>query len=145
MQRREFLAVSTAAAAGVLTAGRAVRAADEKTGRQFFEIRQYHFASAEKQKAYEQFLSEAAVPAYNRAGVNPVGVFKLLAKDNANLKLKEDSTDLYVFLPHDTFESVVTLESRLDADKEFQSAGKSVLMAPKNDPAFTRYESTLLL
>ena len=144
MQRREFLAASAAAAAGLMAAGRSVRAAEEKSGRQYFEIRRYHFASAEKQKAYEQFLADVAVPAYNRAGVKPVGVFKILAKDNPNSKSKEDSTDLVVFLPHDTFESVVTLENRLEADKEFQSAGKSVLMAPKNDAAFTRYESTLL-
>ena len=144
MRRRDFLAASAAAGAGLLAAGRGVRAADEKSVRQFFEIRRYHFASAEKQKAYEQFLADAAVPAYNRAGVKPVGVFKIQAKDNPNLKLKEDSTDLIVFLPHDTFESVVTLENRLDADKEFQSAGQSVLMAKKNDAAFTRYESTLL-
>ncbi len=144
MQRREFLAASAAAAAGLMAAGRGVRAGDGKSGRQFFEIRRYHFASAEKQKAYEQFLADAAVPAYNRAGVKPVGVFKILFKDNPNLKSQEDSTDLVVFLPHDTFESVVTLENRLDADKEFKSAGKSVLMAAKNDAAFTRYESTLL-
>jgi hypothetical protein len=145
MQRRQFLAASAAAAVGVLAAGRSVRAADEKSGRQYFEIRRYHFASAEKQKAYEQFLTEAGVPAYNRAGVEPVGVFKILAKDNPNLKLEKDSTDLYVFLPHNTFESVITLENRLDADKEFQSSGQKILNAPKSDPAYTRYESTLLL
>jgi hypothetical protein len=35
--------------------------------------------------------------------------------------------------------------ARLAADKEFQEAGKAVLEAPKLDPAFVRYESSLML
>ena len=144
MQRRQFLAVSAAAAASVLASNSSTRAADEPSARPFFELRRYHFPSAEKQKQYEQFLADAAVPAYNRASVEPVGVFKIVAKDNPALKLKENPTDLYVFLPHKTFESVLTFETRLAADEKFQSDGKQVLTAPKSNPAFTRYESTLL-
>lgn len=145
MQRRQFLAASAAAATGLLAAGRKARAADEPSGRQFFELRRYHFAGAEKQKAFEQFLADAAIPAYNRAAVEPVGVWKIMAADNPRLKLKEDSTDLYVFLPHKSLESVVTLENRLAADEQFQAAGKAILAATKNHEAFTRYESSLLL
>jgi hypothetical protein len=145
MQRRQFLATATAAASALLITNNSTRAADQPSGRMFYELRRYHFASADKQKAYEQFLAQAAIPAYNRAAVEPVGVFKVLAKDNPRLKLEQDSTDLYVFLPHKSFESVVTLETRLAADEKFQSEGKQVLNAPKGDPAFTRYESSLLL
>ncbi|HEY8751304.1 MAG TPA: NIPSNAP family protein [Tepidisphaeraceae bacterium] len=145
MQRRQFLAASAAAATGLIAANRTSIAADGPSGRPYFELRRYHFANADKQKAYEQFLAETAIPAYNRAGVTPVGVFKIMAEDNPALKLKEDSTDLYVFLPHKTFESVVTFENRLGEDEQFQRAGKSILAAPKSDPAFKRYESTLLL
>jgi hypothetical protein len=145
MQRREFLAASAAAATGLLVSDHQVRGAEPAMSRPFFELRRYHFASAAKQQAYEHFLADAAVPAFNRAGVEPVGVFKLLAKDNPGLKMTGDSTELYVFLPHKTFESVVTLETRLAADEQFQTAGKAILTAPKNDAAFTRYESSLLL
>ena len=82
MQRREFLAASAAAATGLLVSGHSAPGAEPAMSRPFFELRRYHFASAAKQQAYEHFLADAAVPAFNRAGVEPVGVFKLLAKDN---------------------------------------------------------------
>ncbi len=143
MQRREFLAASTAAAVGV-SGSMPNLAAAEPRGRQFYELRIYHFASPAKQEGYEQFLSQSAIPAFNRAGVGPVGVFKLLAVDNPGMKLTTDSTDLYVLLPHDSMESVIGLEGRLAADLALQTSGQTALNAPKSDPAYTRYESTLL-
>ena len=143
MQRREFLAASTAAAVGLI-GSKPNLAADERQGRQFFELRIYHFASPAKQEGYEHFLSQSAIPAINRAGVGPVGVFKLMAVDNPGMKLTADSTDLYVLLPHNSIESVIDLESRLAADDALQTSGQTVLSAPKSDPAYTRYESTLL-
>src|SRR3954469_11574923 len=155
MNRREFLAASAAVSAGLALGGGltpALFAADEKAAgsagageRQIFELRTYHFGSPEKQQAYEQFLAKAGVPALNRAGVEPVGVFKLDLKENPNLKPAPEPNDLWLFLPHKSFESVLTLESRLAADEAYQNAGKEVLTAKKSDPAFTRYESMLLL
>src|SRR5438309_11400853 len=106
MKRREFLAASAAAAAGVLGSGLA-RAADQQGDRQLLELRTYQFRSSAKQQAFERFLAETTIPALNRAGVQPVGVFKLMAKDNPELKLSEDKTDLWVLLPHENFDSVV--------------------------------------
>ena len=148
MQRREFLAASatTAAAAVSAAAGSsALLAADAPMNKQLIELRTYHFTSPSKRQAFEQFFGEAAIPALGRVGVGPVGAFKLLAKDNAALKLTEDANDLYVLLPHKTPESFVTLERRLGADEAYQKAGQSVLGAAKSDPAYARYESSLLL
>lgn len=147
MQRREFLAAaSTAATLGLIGASPAAAAEPAPaSSRQLYELRTYHFATADKLKAFSKFLAEVAVPALNRAGVEPVGVFALHAKDNAPLKLENDPTELYVLLPHKTFESFATLESRLFADAEFNKAGQPVLNAPLKDPAFTRFESQLLL
>jgi len=96
-------------------------------------------------------MKDAAVPAFNRAGIEPVGVWKLMAKDNAgnrnmpNTNEGEDPALLYVLLPHNSFDSVLHLEHKLAADQEFQKAGAAVLNSPRNDPAYTRFESTLLL
>jgi hypothetical protein len=144
MKRREFLAASAAAAVGFATA-RSSRAANENSNRQLLELRTYHFPSTAKMQAFEQFLGQSAVPAFNRAGVEPVGIFKLLAKDNPEMKLTEDGTELWVLLPHESLESVVGLEPKLAADQAFQKAGAEILNAPKSDPAFTRYDSALLL
>ena len=143
MQRREFLAAS----AGVVTAaaGAGAFAAEATVDKQLIELRTYHFKSHEKREAFERFMGEAGVTALARAGVGPVGVFKLLAKDNPPLKLAADATDLYVLLPHKSAESFLTLERRLLADEGFQQAGKAVLGAATSEPAFARYESTLML
>jgi hypothetical protein len=144
MRRREFLAASAAAAVG-LVGSKASFAADESSNRQLIELRTYRFPSAAKMQAFEQFLANTAIPAFNRAQIKPVGVFKLLAKDNPDLHTSTDGTDLWLLLPHESFESVAGLEPRLAADEAFQKAGEAILNAPKSDPAFSRYDSALLL
>ena len=145
MQRREFLATSAAAALGLAATGAVALPERTAASKQLIELRVYHFASPEKQQAYEQFMDRAGVAALARAGVGPVGVFKLLAKDNAPLKLEADPTDRYVLLPHKSAESFLNLERRLMADEALRQAGDAILAAPKTSPAFTRYESTLML
>lgn len=145
MQRRDFLAASAASAAAVVSAGRIAGAADRPSGRQLIELRVFHFATPAKQQAFERFLGEAGIPAFARAGVTPAGAFKLSAKDNPELKLSGDPNDLYLVLPHASAESLLTLKARLAADETYQSAGRAVMAAAKSDPAYTRYESSLLL
>jgi hypothetical protein len=116
-----------------------------KQSKQLLELRIYHFASPEKQQAFAGFLKDAAVPAFNRAHSRPVGVFRLRAQDNPDLKLAGDSTDLYLLLPHPSFESLAQFSTRLAADKVFQQAGDAIIHASKADPAFLRYESDLMI
>jgi hypothetical protein len=119
--------------------------AQSSTARQLYELRTYHFASADKQNAFADFLEKTAVPAFNRAGVQPVGVWKMAAKDNPKLNLKEDSTDLYVLLPHNSFEELTNFESKLAADAAYQKEGAAILNARGRDVAYARYDSMLLL
>ena len=154
MQRREFLtaAATTAAAALALSATNSPAQQQPKSPaspadlatRQLPELRVYHFATPLKQHAYEEFLAQSGIDAWNRASIEPVGVFRLFAKDNPTLKLEADSTDLYVLLPHKSVGSMLQLEQRLANDEAFQKAGAPILRAPKSEPAYTRYESTLM-
>ncbi len=144
MQRRGFLAAWAATAVG-LAAPKWARADEPAQPRQFFELRTYRFATPAKQQAFEDFLAKAAIPAFKRTSIEPVGVFRLVAAENKALKLDADPAELRVLLPHNSIDSVLTLESRLAADEAFQTAGKDILHAPKSDPAFVRYDSTLLL
>src|SRR5689334_1971607 len=147
MDRRDFLAASTAAALGLAVGGSASAADQEPAtgGKQLIELRTYHFPSAEKQHAFETFLARALVPALGRAGVGPVGVFKLFAKDNAALKLSADPHDLYVVLPYKSFDALLGVGPALSQDQEFLQAGYETLVTPMSNPAYTRYESSLLL
>jgi hypothetical protein len=144
MKRREFL--TTSAAAGLtLAAGSVAHAAAANSSKQLLELRLYKFSSAAKQQAFDSFLGRVAIPALNRAGIRPVGVFKLLKADNADLKLETDSTDLYVLLPHPAMDSVVNMIDRLAEDYSFTNNAWELIDAPKSDPAYTRIESSLFL
>ena len=110
--------------------------AGARSGQQILELRLYHVASEAKQKRLIDFFREAAIPALNRIGVGPVGVFEFI----------EDQTpNLYVLLPHNTPETVLAAGGRLIEDREYLKAGAAVLDAPKADPAYQRIESSLML
>ncbi|MCB1125830.1 MAG: NIPSNAP family protein [Verrucomicrobiae bacterium] len=147
MKRRDFLTTSAAATFGMAatTLGPGTATAATAGSKALLELRTYHFASAAKQQAFVDFLATAAIPALNRAGVKPVGAWRLLKDDNPGLKLEADSTDLYVLLPHGSPASVAGLVKTLSGDSWFTSDGAGTLMAPKDSPAYTRFESSLLL
>lgn len=144
MNRRSFLATSAAAGLALGTSALPTRAGDA-TGKQLLEMRTYHFKSPAKQQAFEEFLARAAIPALNRAGVRPVGVFKILPDDNPRLDADATSPRLHILLPHDSPESCILLTERLASDPTFVEAGREILECPKSDPAYERYESSLML
>src|SRR5438045_2691086 len=127
MKRREFLKSSLAAAsvAGLASAS-AVKtsAADdsEKGGREFYELRLYHLRRGPKQKLFDDFYREAAIPAMNRQGVGKIGVFSVMTGP--------DSPTMYVLLTHKSIESFATLYDRLRADADYQKTGAEFINAP---------------
>lgn len=140
MMRRGFLAAAVTAAA---LAGAAWGA--DAGGKQSIELRKYSFTSADQMKAYEAFLAKTAIPAFNRAGVKPVGVYKLLKADNPKIEGEGDPLELYVILPHASAGSVAALPRTLDADAAYRADGKAAIESPKDAPAFARIETSLLL
>src|SRR6266446_6979949 len=80
MKRREFLQSSLAAASiGAVATAASVSAAEksETTSREFYELRRYHLRRGPKQKMFDDFYKNAAIPAMNRAGISPIGVFNV--------------------------------------------------------------------
>lgn len=144
MKRREFLITSALAGLAFRTSAM-TRIPEAKPGKELLELRLYHFKSAAKQGAFDGFLGRAAIPSLNRAGIRPVGVFKMLRDDNPKLGMEADSSDLHVLLPHKSPESFIMLVDRLAGDQAFLEAGAAILDAPKADPAYVRFESSLML
>ena len=91
MKRRKFLAASCIAP--LAAAGGLAAAAEDKPKKQLLELRLYKADTAEMAKGIVAFLGAAAIPAWNRLGIKPVGVFTFA---------KEDVHDIYVLLPHDS-------------------------------------------
>jgi hypothetical protein len=110
-------------------------AADD--GRQYYELRVYLTKSAEQQKRVNDYWQNAAVPAYNRLGIQPIGVFTEIEDSPTN--------SIYVLLPSDSFEAFATIPAKLAADTVYQKAAADFLNAPKTNAAYERFESSLLV
>ncbi|MHB0957071.1 MAG: NIPSNAP family protein [Pirellulaceae bacterium] len=128
MKRRDFLAASSAL--GLLPMA-AMAADDASSDRSYLELRIYHMDNQQQRDGFESFAQEAAIPALNRLGIAPVGVFYPA----------EALSPVYVLLPHKSPASVGTLVARLGQDQEFLSRGAAFLEAP----AYKRMESSLMI
>ncbi len=136
MKRRDFLAASCVVGAAPLAS--LSLGAEKCAGKpkQLYELRLYHLESTEQRKALVEYFGKAAIPALNRAGIKPVGVFELL---------EDESPDLFVLLPFFSLEAVAKVTAQLMADEEHLAAGAKLLDTPVDAPAYERIESSLLL
>jgi hypothetical protein len=136
VKRRDFLS-SSLAVASTLPAMISQAAEPADAGREYYELRHYHLRFGPMQKRFDDFFTSVAIPAMNRAGVRAVGVFGVLAGP--------DSPSIQVLLPHGSAESLLTLEDRLMADREYRKAGADFLSASAADSSFVRIDSSVLV
>ena len=141
MQRRNFLTSSLAASALAVNAatahlGSTLEAATGE-GREYYELRRYHLFRGPQVKLAADFLGGVLVPALNRLGITPVGVFEV--------EIGPESPGLYVLIPSASLETLLTAEFRLNQDAEYLKAGTAFLNAPASQPAFVRMDSSLMV
>jgi hypothetical protein len=137
MKRRAFLQSSLAlAGAAALSSSRSARAADanNQSPREFYELRQYHLRHGPMLKRCDDFFREVGVPALNRAGVSPVGVFDLAIGPDAPVK--------YLLLPFKSLEAMAAAKAKVEDDPEVVQS--EFYNLPPTDPPYIRMESTLL-
>jgi len=131
MERREFIAGACAASLGLATAA----TAENKNERDYFELRQYVIESEEQKNLLDVFMRDAAMPAYKRLGIGPVGVFYPM----------EDLGPAYVLIRHASLESFAGATQKLLADAEFMAKGSAFLDADASKPAYKRMEVWLMV
>ena len=135
MHRRDFIA--TASLAGIApTAATNYLIREPAADQQFFELRHYSQRVGSHKGKLAEYLEKAAIPAWNRHGIEHVGVFNVMYGPNA--------PSLYVLLPHPSLESVATLRTRLASDEAYQRDAAGYLDAPIDDPLYARVESSLM-
>ena len=141
MKRRRFLASSLAASALAAEASTGYlqgAAANWKAeGREYYELRRYEIRSGPQAKLAHAYFQSALIPALNRLGIAPVGVF--------NAVIGPEGPSIYVLLPCSTVEALVTARFQLDSDAAYQAAATGFLNAPAVQPAYIRMESDLML
>ncbi len=142
------MAASTISAIGLEQLS--VAAAEQKNhgqgAREYYELRAYRLKSGGNRELLDNYLEKAAIPALNRLGCKPVGVFMQAERSGAASGTEVRDPDVvFVLIPIASLETFGTLSSRLQADPEFNRSGQEYLNLPKSNPAFERIESWLLL
>jgi hypothetical protein len=137
MDRRDF--VSAAMAGGAWMAAGAVTNAMQKSparAAEYYELRRYHLRRGPGQGIVDSYLKSAALPAWQRAGAGPVGVFGVMIGDG--------NPTFYVLIVHKSLEAFASLPERLAADAEYQTAAAPYLNVEATSPAYVRIETSLM-
>ncbi|RIK79343.1 MAG: hypothetical protein DCC67_10665 [Planctomycetota bacterium] len=157
MQRRQFIQASIGGAAAVGAASDVARAQANGGEREVYEWRTYRFDEAAqpvegqervfakrpreyfevKHALLHKYLQDAALPAWKRMGLGPVGVFTETGP--------EAGPSIHVLITYPHAAAVTTAREQLEQDAEYQQAAADYRQAKRDDPAFVQIESWLLL
>jgi hypothetical protein len=139
MKRRDFVKSALTASSAVALTGSVGQAAEPSSNhpREFYELRRYHLRRGPQQKTFDDFFRDAAIPAMNRIGLSPIGVFSVTTGP--------DSPSMFVLIPHQSLDSFATATDRRRADPDYQKAGATFLNAPAAEPSYVRVESSLMV
>ncbi len=111
--------------------------ADRHEERQYLEFRTYRLSSAAELPRVDAYLDKALLPALERQGIGPVGVFADQAPEGA--------PNVYLLIPFSSIDKFSAMQGKLDADAAYQAAAGEYFNAPKDEPRFSRIDSELLL
>ncbi len=103
---------------------------------QFFELRRFRVGKKGDPEAVKRFYRDAAIPALNRIGIEPIGVFEKMEPG--------DEPVVYTLVPFQSLDHMVQVPIKLGNDDQFMKAGEDYLERPESNPAFDRIESSLM-
>lgn len=138
MNLRNSFSIGLLTLAVAVAAAVPCRAAEAGSGpAQYYELRVYTTKSERQQDLVKNYWQSAGVPAYNRMGIQPIGVFTELEDSPTN--------KIYVLIPFDSLDAFASAPGKLAADTAYQAATAEYMNVPKNTPAYERFESSLLI
>ncbi len=123
------------AGAAASASGRGQRPASQASP-EFYLWQQFMLRNGNAPRRVADFLQNAAIPALNRLGHQPVGAFEVLAG--------VASPTLFLLTPGPSLESLAAIDAGLAADRDYNTAGAAYLDAPATDPPYIRQEVSLL-
>jgi hypothetical protein len=134
MFRRDFLSLLPAMPA--LAGGGQAPSVATEAGPVIYEWRQYSMRTGTEARRLDDYLQNALIPALNRLGHAPVGVFQV------TFGLPTPTT--FVLTPFASAEALLAREPKLDADAAYTKAAAPHLEAAATDPAYVRQEVSIL-
>lgn len=133
MKFRDLLAICAAA---IALAG-AARAADSSGKRQYYELRVYTTQNEQQQQLINDYWQKAAIPACQRAGIGPVGVFTETQASPTN--------KVYVLIPFDSLTAVEDFPMRLASDAACQRESADFMNRGKTNAPYGRMDTSILV
>ncbi len=105
---------------------------------QLYEVRSYLLGDKPDVAAIDQYLSEALLPALERQGLGPIGVFTNSENDES------DSPRVVVVIPYSNVGQITEVNGKLGEDKQYLTDAKAYLERGPQDPPYKRIQSELL-
>jgi hypothetical protein len=137
MKRRDFL--TAAGGTGLATmAAATVQAGAESSKQEFIEIQVFSVKDHEKRAQLIGILDKALVPALNRQGIKPVGVFVPLETET------KFGLNVFVVVPHKTTETLVSENAKLLADSAYRKDAAALFETTSKNPVYTDCQTFLL-
>jgi hypothetical protein len=146
--RRSFLNASLVTSAATVLVRTSLGAAEEPptAGRDYYELRSYRLKPGASPALLHSYLEKALLPALDRCGVKPVGVFTEIEIDRkAATSTPKPDSPVWVLMPHASLDSFVKVSTQINTDPAVRKAGADYLDVPKATPAFERIDSWLYL
>jgi hypothetical protein len=137
MKRREFIA-AMAGTSLIAAAGRSMNAHSQGGAAatpEFYVWRQYILRTGTQPRRLAEFL-QAAIPALNKLGHAPVGVFEVM--------FGLPTPGVFVLTPSTSLEHMQAIEAGLERDEVFMRAADPYFNAAATDPVYVRQEVSLL-
>ncbi len=112
--------------------------------REYYHLKIYHLSQNDPQRSEDQetildhYLEKAFIPALQRAGIGPVGVFKPLKG------MDESGPMVFVLIPCSTLEQYEKIPELLLSDQQYLEEGAPYIEASHEAPPYERIESILM-
>ena len=141
MKRRDFLTASSAGLAAMTAT--TVLADDEPLKREFIEVRKYTVQNTDKRAQLVSILDKAFIPALNRQGLKPVGVFVPMAMEG-DRNAEKYILNVFVVIPHKTTGTFLSSSTKLLADQDYLREAAPIFEATPREPVYADCETYLL-
>ncbi|NND96020.1 MAG: hypothetical protein HKN47_01675 [Pirellulaceae bacterium] len=106
---------------------------------QFYEVRSYVLGEKGNQEVLDQYLSQALLPALERQGIGPIGVFANSPNDESG------SARIVVVIPYRSLDQIAAIQNKLDSDNQYQEAAKDYFSHDASNAPYQRIHSELLV
>lgn len=136
VERRTFLTTIVGAAVVGGTSNTQAEQGTPKAAPEFYLWRQYVLRAGTQPRRLADYLQGALIPALNRLGSTPIGVFEPV--------VGVPSPTTFTLTPVATLDAAARLETALQKDEAFLRAAAAYLDAVATDPVYVRQETSIL-